>query len=80
MGQYIGKTKQYLESRIYENKYSIRKKFRMYHASHSTNLGHNFDFSNHNILVKERNLEKILNNFRNDEILNNKNSITQGQI
>ena len=27
---------------------------------YSTHLGHNFDFSNHKILEKEQNLEKIL--------------------
>ena len=45
-------------------------------ANHSTNLKHNFEFSNPKILDKEHNLEKrfILEMI---EILNNKNSINK---
>ena len=35
-------------------------------ANHSTNLKHNFDFSNPKILDKEHNLEKKKINLRND--------------
>ena len=45
-------------------------------AIHSTNLEHNFEFSDPKILDKERNLEKKIH-FRNDRILNNKNSINK---
>ena len=40
------------EERIYEDDYSIKMKNSeyTYHASHSTNLKHNFDFSNPKIL------------------------------
>ena len=47
-------------------------------ADHSTNLKHNFDFSNPKILDKEHNLEKRLI-LEMIEILNNKNSINKGQ-
>ena len=42
-------------------------------ANHSTNIKHNFDFSNPKILNKEQNLEKRLIL----EILNSKNSINK---
>ena len=45
-------------------------------ANHSTNLKHNFDFSNPTILDKKHNLEKRLI-FEIIEILNNKNSINK---
>ena len=45
-------------------------------ANHSTNLKHNFDFSNPKILDKEQNLEKRLI-LEMTEILNNKNSINK---
>ena len=45
-------------------------------ANHSTNLKHNFDFSNIKILDKEHNLEKRLI-LEMIEILNNKNSINK---
>ena len=45
-------------------------------ANHSTNLKHNFDFSNPKILDKEHNLEKKLI-LEIIEILNNKNSINK---
>ena len=45
-------------------------------ANHSTNLKHNFDFSNPKILDKEHNLEKRLI-LEMIEILNNKNSINK---
>ena len=46
-------------------------------ANHSTNLKHNFDFSNPKILDKEHNLEKRLILVEMIEILNNKNSINK---
>ena len=58
--RYIGQTKQYLKSRIYEHEYSIRTKNCTILPNHSTNLKHNFDFSNPKILYKEHNLEKRL--------------------
>ena len=60
-GTYIGQTKQYLKSRIYEYEYSIRTKNSecTMLANHSTNLSHNFDFSNPKILDKEHNFEKV---------------------
>ena len=77
-GTYIGQTKQYLKSRIYEHEYSIRTKNSecTMLANHSTNLKHNFDFSNPKILDKEHNLEKRLI-LEMIEILNNKNSINK---
>ena len=75
-GTYIGQTKQYLKSRIYEHEYSIERKIpnvQCWLANHSTNLKYNFDFSNPKILDKEHNLEKRLI-LEMIEILNNKNS------
>ena len=45
-------------------------------ANHSTNIKHNFDFSNPKILDNEHNLEKRLI-LEMVEILNNKNSINK---
>ena len=45
-------------------------------TNHSTNLKHNFDFSNPKILDKEYNLEKVLI-MEMIEILNNKNWINK---
>ena len=45
-------------------------------ANHSTNLKHNFDFSNPKILDKEYNLEKSII-LKIIVILNNKNSINK---
>ena len=45
-------------------------------SQHSTNLKHNFDFSNPKILDKEHNLEKRLI-LEMIEILKNKNSINK---
>ena len=67
-----------LKSRIYEHEYSIittNSECTML-ANHSTNLKHNFNFSNPKILDKEHNLEKRLI-FEMIEILNNKNSINK---
>ena len=46
-------------------------------ANHSTNLKHNFDFSNPKILDKEHNLEQTRLILEMIEILNNKNSINK---
>ena len=77
-GTYIGQTKQ---SRIYEHEYSIRTKNSecTMLANHSSNLKHNFDFSNPKILDKEHNLEKKLI-LEMIEILNNKNSINKRSV
>ena len=58
-GTYIGQTKQYLKSRVFEHEYSIRMKNSecTMLANHSTNLKHNFDFSNPKNFDKEYNLE-----------------------
>ena len=69
-GTYIGQAKQYLQSKTFGHKYSIRtenSECRML-SIHSTNRRHNWD--------KERNLEKILI-LEMIEILINKNSINK---
>ena len=66
MTGHIGQAKKYLKSKIYEHKYLIRTEnceCTMLLASHSTNLRHNFYFSNAKILDKESNLEKRLDKF-----------------
>ena len=64
---------------MYEHKYSIRTKNSecTMIASHSTNLKHNFNFSNPKILDTAPNLEKRIVLEMIDEILNNKNSINK---
>lgn len=76
---YIGKTTQFLEKRLYQHGYNIRKKDnKTALCQHSVNLNHSFDFENVSVLVGEKN-DEILRILEMYYIISEESSLVNNQ-